>query len=181
MWSRAFFVLSCSYCSTFSKCLQFPSHPSPILSVFMLKIMVTRQLYLPVWYISTNICKVLLPHPSGLLWYHVIAIIIGNRPFLSCSLPQKILPNCVELDCPVLTSVDSTAISFFTQQGCQPCIQPPNLEDQVSVFMAHSDRLAQLYPEAPGSLFIAFNDSRLQWTYSNLPHMWYHVFSWMKN
>jgi hypothetical protein len=32
----------------------------------------------------------------------------------------------------------------------------PNLEDQDSVFMFPSDRVAQLYPQAPGSLFIDF-------------------------
>jgi hypothetical protein len=37
----------------------------------------------------------------------------------------------------------------------------PNLEDQVSVFMSSSDRVAQLYPQTPGSLFVAFYDS--QW------------------
>jgi hypothetical protein len=36
----------------------------------------------------------------------------------------------------------------------------PNLEDQVSVFMSPSDRVAQLYREAPGSLFVAFYDSQ---------------------
>jgi hypothetical protein len=36
--------------------------------------------------------------------------------------------------------------------------QTPNLEDQVSVFMSPSDRVAQLYPQAPGSLFIASYD-----------------------
>jgi hypothetical protein len=35
----------------------------------------------------------------------------------------------------------------------------PNLEEQVSVFMSPSDRVAQLYPQAPGSLFVALYDS----------------------
>jgi hypothetical protein len=38
--------------------------------------------------------------------------------------------------------------------------QTPNLEDQVSVFMSLCDRVAQLYPQAPGSLFVAFYDSQ---------------------
>jgi hypothetical protein len=33
-----------------------------------------------------------------------------------------------------------------------------NVENQVSVFMYPSDRVAQLHPESPGSPFIAFND-----------------------
>jgi hypothetical protein len=35
----------------------------------------------------------------------------------------------------------------------------PNLEDQVSVFMSTSDRVAQLYPQAPGSLSVGICDS----------------------
>jgi hypothetical protein len=36
----------------------------------------------------------------------------------------------------------------------------PNLEDQVTVLMPPSDRVAQLYPQAPGSLPVAFYDSQ---------------------
>jgi hypothetical protein len=36
----------------------------------------------------------------------------------------------------------------------------PNLEDQVSVFMSASDRVAKLHPLAPGFLFVAFYDSQ---------------------
>jgi hypothetical protein len=36
----------------------------------------------------------------------------------------------------------------------------PNLEDQVPVFMSPSDSVAQLYPQSPGSLFVAFYDSQ---------------------
>jgi hypothetical protein len=36
----------------------------------------------------------------------------------------------------------------------------PNLKDQVPVSMSPSERVAQLYPEALGSLFIAFYDSQ---------------------
>jgi hypothetical protein len=36
----------------------------------------------------------------------------------------------------------------------------PNLEGQVSVFMFPSDRVAQLYPQASGFLYIAFHDSQ---------------------
>jgi hypothetical protein len=34
------------------------------------------------------------------------------------------------------------------------------MEDQTSVFMSPSDRVAQLYPEALGSLFVAFYNSQ---------------------
>jgi hypothetical protein len=36
----------------------------------------------------------------------------------------------------------------------------PNLKDQVSIFMSPRDKEAQLYPQAPHSLFIAFYDSQ---------------------
>jgi hypothetical protein len=49
---------------------------------------------------------------------------------------------------------------FFIQQGRQRCIRPPNLEDQVPVFMSPSDRVAQLCPQAPGSLFVASYDTQ---------------------
>jgi hypothetical protein len=38
----------------------------------------------------------------------------------------------------------------------------PNLEEQVPVFMSPSDRVAQLYPQAPGSLFVAFYVSQVE-------------------
>jgi hypothetical protein len=34
------------------------------------------------------------------------------------------------------------------------------VKEQMPVFMSSSDRVAQLYPQAPGSLFIAFYDSQ---------------------
>jgi hypothetical protein len=38
----------------------------------------------------------------------------------------------------------------------------PNLEDQVPVFMSPSDRVTQLYPQAPDSLSVAFYDSQVE-------------------
>jgi hypothetical protein len=32
----------------------------------------------------------------------------------------------------------------------------PNLEDQIPVFLSPSDRVAQLYPQASGFLFVSF-------------------------
>jgi hypothetical protein len=49
----------------------------------------------------------------------------------------------------------------------------PNLEDQFSVFMFSSDRVVQLYPRAPGSLFVAFYDS-LGYTGGVLPRLHYY-------
>jgi hypothetical protein len=36
----------------------------------------------------------------------------------------------------------------------------PNLEDQVPVFMSPSNKVAQLYLQAPDPLFVAFYDSQ---------------------
>jgi hypothetical protein len=36
----------------------------------------------------------------------------------------------------------------------------PTLKDHVPVFVSPSDRVAQLYPHTPGSLFVAFHDSQ---------------------
>jgi hypothetical protein len=50
--------------------------------------------------------------------------------------------------------------NFFTEQSRQLCVQPPNLEDQVSESMFLSDRETQLYPQTPDSLFVVFYDSQ---------------------
>jgi hypothetical protein len=40
-------------------------------------------------------------------------------------------------------------VTITFSQGCIVSPRPtPNLEDQVSVFMTHGDRVAQLYPQA---------------------------------
>jgi hypothetical protein len=48
--------------------------------------------------------------------------------------------------------------------------ESPNLEDQVPVFISPRNRVAQLYPRALGSLYVAFYDSQgLRWRYFNPP------------
>jgi hypothetical protein len=51
--------------------------------------------------------------------------------------------------------------NLYTGLDCYSNAQPPNLEDQASVFMTPGDRVAQLYPQTLGTHF-----SRL------LPHAW---------
>jgi hypothetical protein len=46
----------------------------------------------------------------------------------------------------------------FTEQGRQPYVQPPTWRT-MSSYLGPSDRVAQLYPQAPGTPFIAFYDS----------------------
>jgi hypothetical protein len=62
---------------------------------------------------------------------------------------------CLKADLPVLTSFDSATIIFYRARSS--ALRPTsNLEDQVPVFMSPSDRVAQIYIQAPGSLFVAF-------------------------
>jgi hypothetical protein len=49
---------------------------------------------------------------------------------------------------------------FFYRAGRSALRQTPNLEYHVSVFMSPSDRVAQLYSQAPGFFFVAFYDSQ---------------------
>jgi hypothetical protein len=64
----------------------------------------------------------------------------------------------------LLLALAITVILGFESHGTHDHISlsdgsgPPNLGDKVSVFMFPSDRVAQLYPQAPGSLFVAFYD-----------------------
>jgi hypothetical protein len=45
---------------------------------------------------------------------------------------------------------------FFFYRAKSSALSPtPNLQDQVPVFMSPTDSVAQLYPQAPGSLFVA--------------------------
>jgi hypothetical protein len=67
---------------------------------------------------------------------------------------------------PVFTSLDFVT-NLFTEQG-----PTPNLEDQVFIFTFPSDGVAQLYPQALGSLFYRFlRLAGLRWSHPNqLPH-----------
>jgi hypothetical protein len=58
--------------------------------------------------------------------------------------------------------------NLFTEQGYQPCIQPPTWRTR-SLYLSPCDRVAQLYPQELGSLFVTFYDSGLWWGYSNPP------------
>jgi hypothetical protein len=55
--------------------------------------------------------------------------------------------------------LDFTTV-FFLQNKVISLASTPNLEDQAFVFMSPSDRVAQLYPQAPGSLFVVLYDSQ---------------------
>jgi hypothetical protein len=59
----------------------------------------------------------------------------------------------------IYTSLDFSTV-IFLQSKVVTLASNPNLEDQISVFMPPSDRVAQLYPQAPGSLFVVFKNSQ---------------------
>jgi hypothetical protein len=61
---------------------------------------------------------------------------------------------------PVFTSLNFAKIFFLQSKVFSLVFPTPNLEDQVSVFMYHSDRVTQLYPLALGSLLIALYGSQ---------------------
>jgi hypothetical protein len=54
--------------------------------------------------------------------------------------------------------VDFEAVIFFYRARLLALHPTQNLQNQVSVFMTPSDRVAQLYPQALVSLFVAFYD-----------------------
>jgi hypothetical protein len=59
----------------------------------------------------------------------------------------------------VFSSLDLATIFFYRVR--LSALHPiPNLEYQVSAFMSLSDSVAQLYPQAPGSIFVTFYDSQ---------------------
>jgi hypothetical protein len=95
-----------------------------------------------------------------------------NIPFRALTFPRRFYQPCLfrcELDHSVLNYLDfKTTISFYREMS-SALRSTPNLEDQISVFMSRSKRVAQLYLQASGSLFVAFYDSGIRWRYSNPP------------
>jgi hypothetical protein len=64
-----------------------------------------------------------------------------NSPFLAIAFLRRLSQICLELDHPVFTSFYFATIIVL--QNKVASLAPPNLEDQVSVFMSPNDRLAQ--------------------------------------
>jgi hypothetical protein len=82
-----------------------------------------------------------------------------NSPIWAIALFRRFCQNR-QLDRPVFTSLDFATIIFLHSKVIGLVSNSPNLEDQVSVFTSPSDRVAQLYPQALDSLFVAFYDSQ---------------------
>jgi hypothetical protein len=81
------------------------------------------------------------------------------EPYPSLEDSARLVYSWYELDHQVFTSLDFATI-IFLQSKVVSLSPTPNLEDQVPVFMSPSDKVVQLYPQAPGSLFIASYDSQ---------------------
>jgi hypothetical protein len=66
---------------------------------------------------------------------------------------------CLKLNHFLFTSLDFTTVIFYRAKSS--ALRPtPNLEDQSLAFISPSNKVAQLYPQALGSLFVAFYDSQ---------------------
>jgi hypothetical protein len=82
-----------------------------------------------------------------------------QSPFQAIAFLRRFCQTCLrELHHPVFTSLDFTTIISFCRARSSALCATLNLVDQVSVFTSPSDRMAQLYPHALGSLFVAFYD-----------------------
>jgi hypothetical protein len=108
----------------------------------------SKPVFLRLWSVEVHhmICMQFQSKAQLNHFYHIIVKTVLFEPYPS-------LEDSVRLH-PVFTSLDFAIIIFYTARSS--ALRPTsNLEDQVPVFMFPSDRVAQLYPQAPGSLFVA--------------------------
>jgi hypothetical protein len=68
---------------------------------------------------------------------------------MSHKMPLKILPNYVRTG---IIFVEFTTLVVFTEQGCQPRLQLPNLENKAPIFISPG-AVPQLYPPGTGIPF----------------------------
>jgi hypothetical protein len=79
-----------------------------------------------------------------------------NSPFGATNFNYKILQDCIlnqTIRFSLLWNLD-----FFYRARLSALRPTPSLKDHVSVFMPPSDRVVQLYRQAPGSLIVVFYD-----------------------
>jgi hypothetical protein len=80
-----------------------------------------------------------------------------SSPLRAIVLLRRVCQTCLfrrELDHTVFVSLDFTAVTF-TEEGCQPCVQTQTWRAGPCI-MSPREREVQLYPQAPGSLPVAF-------------------------
>jgi hypothetical protein len=83
-------------------------------------------------------------------------VVIGETALVE---PQPSSENSTRLH-PVFSSLDFATIIFYRARSS--ALRPtPNMEDQLSLYLCPpSDRVVRLYPQAPGSLLLAFYESQ---------------------
>jgi hypothetical protein len=86
----------------------------------------------------------------------------ANSPFWATTSRRTFCQICLfrrGLDRPVFTSLDFATLIIYRAKSS--ALRPnPNLEGQVPVFISPMNRVAQLYPQALSSLFVALYDSQ---------------------
>jgi hypothetical protein len=103
------------------------------------------------WYSVTWQCEIY----NWIIIFIIIIIIIDKTALFE---PWPSLEDSVRFN-PVFSSLYFAKI-FFYRVRLSALHPTPNLEDQVPVFMSLSDRVPQLYLQAPGSLFVSFHESQ---------------------
>lgn len=94
-----------------------------------------------------------------------------NAPFRSTSCLRRFSQTCLfhhELDYPVFTSFDFATIIFCTQQGHQPCSQPPSWRIR-SLYLCPPVTGLVIHPCARFPFCCLVCLAGLQWMYSNPP------------
>jgi hypothetical protein len=91
-----------------------------------------------------------------------IFITVGQLRFVDMGHPPRwedgsVVYNCCWLS-PALSFSDPSTVGLITIFCCLRFETPPNLQGQVPIFINPRNRVAQLYPQALGSLFVASYD-----------------------
>jgi hypothetical protein len=87
-----------------------------------------------------------------------ISIIVGKTAIFE---PQPSIEDSTRFVNHLVFITFNFAVIIFVYRARLSAMRPtPNLKDQTPVFMSLSDMVAQLYPQAPGSLFVTLYDSQ---------------------
>jgi hypothetical protein len=146
-------------------------HQSPHGNAFILRKLVHHR-FLPNYFQSiyhpftSRLLKASLSNTQMTLFHWGQAVdAVSNCPSIFLYTDMKFLLIAVYVyDCCWPSSPQSfsgqTPIALMTIFYCLRFDTPRNLEGQVSVFVSPRNRVARLYPQALGSLFVAFYDSQ---------------------
>jgi hypothetical protein len=91
----------------------------------------------------------------------IIIIIIGKTPlFWAIAFLRRFCQICLELGQPIFTSLDLATIIFLHGKVIKPCVRPPTWRTRSLYLCPPVTGWPSYTPQAPGSLFVAFYDSR---------------------